>query len=39
MSVNKIHKQIEECREKLRSLETELIKPGTMVAGTIIHRY
>lgn len=39
MSVNKMHKQIEECRKKLRSLETELIKPGTMVAGAIIQRY
>ncbi len=39
MSVTKIHKQIEECREELRYLETELIKPGKMVAGAVIQRY
>ena len=39
MTINKFHKQIEECRKELRYLETELIKPGTMVAGAVIQRY
>jgi hypothetical protein len=39
MSLNKIKEQIEECRRELRDLETELMKPGEMVAGAIIERY
>ena len=39
MSVNEIQKRIEKCRKELRDLETELIKPGTMVAGAVIQRY
>lgn len=39
MVANKIQKQIEECRDELRYLETELIKPGPMVAGAVIQRY
>ena len=39
MNVDKLHKQIEGCREELRYLETELVKPGTLLAGTVIQRY
>ena len=39
MNVITTQERIEERRKELRRLESELMKPGKMVAGAIIHRY
>ena len=39
MNVITTQEHIEERHKQLRCLETELMKPGKMVAGAIVHRY